>query len=143
MAFLDQPRVQAYLESTKATIDSIDVDLDRASADYVISSMNQYDVSGWLDKSNTPTLVLELIAMRYAGIYYSRQYSEDIDQMNAWASWLLRQVDQQIQAINTGVIDIPGADPISNTRGPLFFPRDQQDFDGLGSETKFTMGRVF
>jgi hypothetical protein len=143
MPYLDQPLVQQYLEPTKAFIDAIDPTLEQGSASYVISSLNQYDVSGWVSKTSTPTLVLNLIAMRYAGVYYSRMYSEDIDQMNAWANWLLRQVDQQITAINTGVIDLPGVEPISSSRGPLYFPTDAQDLDGQGNEIKFTMGRVF
>ena len=143
MAYLDQPIVQQYLEQTKGRIDTIDVALDEGAASYVLSRLTQYDVSGWIDEPTTPTIVREIMAMRYAGIYYSRQFGEDVSDMNTWGGWLLKQVEALLTAITTGTIDIPGVTPVTNSRGPLFFPNDQCEFDDMGNEIKFKMGSVF
>lgn len=144
MAYLTQPDVQAFLEQTKARIDTIDPVLDQDTSAYVLGSLDgQYDITTWINGDTTPSLVLSIMAMRYAGIFYSRNYSEDEQSMNGWGAWLLKECDTLLNAIISGSIGIVGVSPVQDERGPLFFPTDAQDFDNLGNETKFTMGKLF
>jgi hypothetical protein len=148
MAYLTQSRIQQFLETTKMEVDEINVELDRTVRDMIMGRLSaRYDVTGWLDSETTPSLVLDIMSMLYAGLAYNREFSEDSDSFNGWGAYLVRTALTQADAIATGTVDLTDviitADPTLTQ--PLFWPTDLQDnnFDGTHSQRRFTMGSIF
>jgi hypothetical protein len=138
--------VQQWFERTKLTVTTVPDELDQTAHDVVFGRVSQvYDVSVWVDAVTTPSLILRIMSMLIAAWMYEAQYSEDIeDTENNWGAKLERMAYNLIDQIVglTLVVTDPGTLPTGNA-SPVFFPTDVQDTDGLGSERKFTMGKVF
>jgi hypothetical protein len=148
VTYLTQPKVQQWLETTKCEIDFIDPELETSTRDLVLGRVAaRYDVTGWLDESTTPSLVLDLIAMYYAGLWYNRQFSEDSDSFNGWGAFLVRTAQTQLDEIANGTVDLTDVVilPDPTLTQPLFWPTDAQDdnLDGTHSQRRFTMGQIF
>lgn len=82
MAHILVSDAQAWLESTKANLTSLDPALENTISNNVLGRLADtysdptFGVPTWTDNTNTPALVKQAIAMLYAGWYFDRQYSE-------------------------------------------------------------------
>lgn len=125
MAHITLSEAQAWLEGTKLTLPSLDIELEAQTSSEVLGRVSQaYDVSGWTNSSNTPRLVRKIISMLYAGWYYDRAYSET-DDTNDYALRLKAAADALLESIVAGITDleeVPGDPTIGN---PAFFPTDE------------------
>lgn len=138
--------VQQWLERTKLTVERVPDELDQTAHDVVFGRVSQvYDVSDWIDVATTPSLILRIMSMLVAAWTYELTYSEDLPlDNNNWGVRLEAMAMGLIQDIVDKVLLLPTATvPTSGLSEPIFFPTDVQEVDGEGSETKFTMGKVF
>jgi hypothetical protein len=148
MANIRVSDAQAFLERTKANLGaSLDVNLERFVAAQVLSQVAiSYDTSGWTDETNTPLLVRNVIAMKYAAMHYQRLYSED-DGLSDYAIFLNANADALLEGIITGVndlVEIEGDGPTTLVVEPAFYPNDRTtDQYGCVEGPKFTMGKIF
>lgn len=147
MAYLTEPDVQTWLETTKLDIVTVEDGLDSAAYLRVASALSdRYDISSWLDAASTPELVRQVMAMYYAAWYYRRTYSEDTDESPTYADWLEGLADTLLAGLADGSVDIPGLTPITEDEGePDFYPRDI-NYDTHGNrvdDAVFQMSQVF
>lgn len=144
MSYITYQEANAWLEKTKLNLTALDSELEKSISSQVLSEIAQiYDVSSWSDANTTPSLVLKIIAMKYAGWYIQRTYSEDLP-INGYAELLLAEADRLIQGITEGALilndpnlDIEFSETYLGEGSPSFYPRD------LDGEPKFTMGSIW
>lgn len=144
MSYITYQEANAWLEKTKLNLTALDSELEKSISSQVLSEIAQiYDVSSWSDANTTPSLVLKIIAMKYAGWYIQRTYSEDLP-INDYAELLLAEADRLIQGITEGALilsdpnlDIEFNESYLGEGSPSFYPRD------LDGEPKFTMGSIW
>jgi hypothetical protein len=142
---------QAWAEDTKLHFDNLDPSLLAQVSSQVKSRISStLDVSGWIDNTNTPDLVRNIIAMQYVSWYYSRTYSEDASSSNDYALRLLAMAEELLTGIISGIITLPEV-PVSSvpTDRPTFYPTDlssaqEPTFEdpSLGG-ARFTLGQIF
>lgn len=130
MTYVTPAQVQSWLQVDKWDIlpaEGVNAELELLAADTVLSYLEKrYDTSGWIDGTNTPGMVLRLIAMLVAAYTLRKAISED-DGESAYSTWLESRVFSLLEALVEGSIEIPGVDPDPNS--PLgasveFFPTD-------------------
>ncbi len=158
MAHVTAPGIQAWLQSTKLTIDVVDVDKDSVATNLVFGRVGTlYDTSTWTDASNTPALIQTIMCMLLAAWTYRVSYAEVVEVDNPFATWLETLAEQTIQAILTGSIEVVGATPrASDITSATAWPNDTtgstQQFDARGiqvgfnefsEDIKFRMGTRF
>jgi hypothetical protein len=120
------PDVQAWLESTKATVSTIEPALDLQIETQVLAQLEAgFDVSTWVSPGTTPEVVKSVFAMLYAATYLDRQYSEDSDTTNAYAAKLESMAQLLIAGMLDGSVVVDGyiTSDIDHS-GPEFFPTD-------------------
>src|SRR5689334_17488282 len=124
MAHITVEEAQAWADGTKLPLGAIDTDLEAQLAEEIIRRLDSgFDVTGWVDNTNTPTLVRVIIAKLYVAWLYDRQYSEDIEQGNNYADRLKLNVEALMLGLLDGTIELPGVDVgISGTA--VFYPTD-------------------
>jgi hypothetical protein len=142
---------QAWLEQTKLKLPSLDADLESTVSVTTLAQIGTafpVDLPLWVDVASTPQIIRKVIAMRYAGWAYDRQYSEDASE-NAYAIRLLAAADVIAEGIVTGSIAVVEVPPGDSIEDPIFFPNDvstanapTDDFPSDGPEA-FDMGKVF
>jgi hypothetical protein len=157
-AHITASQVQVWLESTKATISSIDANLESQISGEVIGRLaetfGQFTPS-WVDTTTTPAVVQQIIAMTYAGWYYDRQFAEVVtnEATVSYGATLRRWAQNLLNDVITGGVTLPelGAQgPIS----AIFYPTDvSSTWDAWRANTdcndqslgpaKFGMGQVF
>lgn len=132
-------QVQQWLEQTKLTVTSIDVDLAESAREVAFSTLvNDYDTTQWVDSTTTPKLVQNAISMLIAAWIYNRAYSEEGgaatygDDLEAKAYTLLGGITDGTIALE----EYPGVGAVAETVS--FFPDDStgalEVYDGLGYE---------
>lgn len=128
MSYVTPAQVQSWLQVDKFDIlptDGVNVELEQMAADIVLSHLEQrYDTSGWTNDTNTPGMVLRMIAMLVAAFTLRKAISED-DGESAYSTWLENRVLKLLEGLVSGVIDLPGADPDPNAPAAAsvaFFP---------------------
>ena len=142
---------QAWLDGTKLTIASLEPALLAQVESQVVSNLDSaFDVTTWVDDTNTPSIVKTIIAMNYAAWLYDRQYSEDQESGNDYAALLRAQAAALQAGLIDGSIIIPNQPADAGpSDSPAFFPddsssallsTDQQPELGPAS---FHMGGVF
>jgi hypothetical protein len=159
MAHTTAQKVQSFLQATKLTVSSLDVELEETASDEVIGQIAaQLDVSTWADNTSTPDLVQRVIAMYYAAWTINKVYAGSEEGVDPYAAVLLRRADLTIAGILTGstiLLDVPaGTQDVGNQ--PVFYPNDTSDAldssdveNGDGSPdtsvgmAKFSMGSIF
>lgn len=151
--FVTLGQVQSWLQDTKYTLSEVDDELEGSASDKVIGFLHQrYDVSGWVDDTSTPPLVIRLIAMLTAARTLRRAISED-DGDALYSDWLEERVMKMLEGLVSGAISIPGEEPDPTSplgSGPIFFPtdkatelwEDEGDVPGAAA-LHFTSQRVF
>jgi hypothetical protein len=120
---------QAFLESTKCRLPSLEPVLEADQANYVLGrlfSTFQTLVPTWTDQTNTPELVRSVIAMRYAGWFYDRQYSEVIseDRAKSYGALLREQAETLLNGIISGSIELSEVPSGSADESSVFYPTD-------------------
>jgi hypothetical protein len=148
VAVITIPEAQAWLEATKLTIASLDVELEEAVRTIVFGKVSAaYDTSGWTTDVNTPELVKKAVAMYYAGAFYTRQYSEENPDGTPYGKWLMGLADDLLEGVAGGTVDLPEVvTPAPAAEGPTFFPTDAStalDEEETGVGISFTMGKTF
>jgi hypothetical protein len=150
MARITVEQAQAWLETTKLSIDTLDENLlDELETEILARLGASFDTGTWLDDSSTPKLVRTAIAKMYAAWVYNRTYSEDTEGQNAYAAKLEANAEMLISGMLDGTIDIPGVDPGDPSGQPSYYPNDLSsameataDDRSLGPAV-FSMGNTF
>jgi hypothetical protein len=149
MARITPAQAQAWGEKTKLPITVLDADILAQIENQVLGRLSEsFDTSTWLDTATTPPLVQSVIAMEYVSWFYNRQYSEDQEHVNVYATLLRAQAETLMQGLINGDTIMPGV-PASSSDGPSFYPNDASsatqptDLDKSLGDAAFSMGRVF
>ena len=150
-AHISLAEAQAWLESTKLTLSTLDDAIEVQISSQVLSRLAAaypVDVLTWVSAATTPQLVRSIISMFYAGWCYDRQYSENPDD-NSYADRLRAWAEQLLMGIIGGIIDIPEVPGLPTIGEPVFFPTDASSAACPTSTNpsdggpKFLMGKVF
>jgi hypothetical protein len=143
--------VQAWLETTKMTVSSLDIELEQQIASETLGALQgKYPsyVSSWVDATSTPVIVKKVIAMQLAAWMYLRQYSESDDSV-PYANLLLQKAGELLAGLSSGATDIIEVPGLPTSGQPVFFPTDvssatiptpDSPSDG---PPKFSMAQVF
>lgn len=153
MANITVADAQAWLESTKLSLSSLDTQQESQIATQVIArvvSAYPNDAPGWITPETTPKLIRSVISMQYAGWYYDRQYSENPED-NAYADRLRQKAEDLIAGILSGDIDIIEVPGLPTIGEPVFYPTDASsapdahptDADPSAGPPLFSMGKIF
>lgn len=149
MARISIQQAAAWAEKTKLNITELDTDLLTQIEDQVLGMLaGGFDTSTWLDSSSTPPIVQQILSMLYVSWFYNRQYSEDQEHVNVYATLLRAEAESLIVGLLDGSITMPGQ-PESTEASPSFYPNDAStaadptsDDTSLGPAS-FSMGTVF
>jgi hypothetical protein len=151
MVHIEVDDVQAWLETTKLEVTSLQPDLEAQIAAEVLARISVAypdEIDDWTNHTNTPRLIKKIIAMMYSGWFYDRQYSETSDE-NSYADRLRAAAEALIAGIIAGSIDIIEIPGFPDVHGPLFFPTDQSsaneptDDNPSDGPNVFSMGQIF
>jgi|SRR5882762_5154585 len=149
MARISVQQAQAWGEQTKLPITGLDVPLLTQIENQVLATLSEgFDVSTWLDSTNTPPIVQQILSMLYVSWFYNRQYSEDQEHVNVYATLLRAEAESLIVGLLDGSIIMPNQ-PISAADGPTFYPNDSStaaettNLDTSLGPASFSMGRIF
>jgi len=142
-------QAQAWSETTKLPVNNLDVPLLTQIENQVLATLSEgFDVSTWTDTTNTPPMVQQAMAMLYVSWFYNRQYSEDQEHVNVYATLLRAEAEALITGILDGSIIMPGQIAPSS-EAPTFYPTDSSsaqqptDTDTSLGDASFSMGKVF
>lgn len=150
-AHISTAEAQAWLETTKLDITTLDTELEVAISLQVLSRLAvAFDVTQWTSNTSTPKLVRKIIAMMYAAAYYNRQYSEE-EGTNQYADQLHTYAMNLIKGILEGSVIITDGDPSTakDFSTPIFYPTDESSNREPTSENpslgprKFSMGTIW
>lgn len=143
--------VQAWLETSKLSITSLDIELEQQITAETLGALQAAypsEVTSWVDANTTPVIVKKIIAMQIAGWMYLRAYSES-DEDGLYGDKLLEKAAVLLAAIVEGITDIvevPGAPIVGQ---PLFFPTDTSSANVATRDNpsdgppRFSMAQVF
>jgi hypothetical protein len=157
VAHINASDAQAWVESTKLPITSLDTNLEaQVSADILGQLMQTYGafVPLWVDATTTPQIVRQVIAMFYTSWIYDRSYSEvEVDGARTSYGATLRQWAQNLlTGIINGSIAIAEIAPNAPAVAPDFYPNDASSTrqaalanwcDTSLGPAKFSMGMKF
>lgn len=152
MAYITVEDANAWTDKNKLFVTDLDADLANQQAAEVLNRISAvYDVTGWTDNTNTPTLVRKIMAMLYVGWYYQKTYSEDED-TNSYGLMLMAKAEALLDSIankslplvgevltTTGVTNYSGdvyPNDLSSSQAPTY------DDPSLGGPA-FTMGTIW
>lgn len=125
MARVTTAEVQAWLDTVKLTIASVETELSAHLETEILARLGSaYDTSGWTTDANTPKLVRTIISKTYASFLIDRFYSEDQEEGNDYAARLMANAEMLITGIIDGSITIPDEGEPDIARGPSYFPTD-------------------
>ena len=130
MSYVNSAQVQSWLQINKYDIlpaEGVNVEQEQMAAEYILAFLEQrYDTSTWTNNTNTPGMVLRMIAMLVAAYTLRKAISED-DGESAYSTWLEERVRLLLEGLVSGTIDLPGVDPDPNAPAAAsiaFFPTD-------------------
>ncbi|MEQ1675077.1 MAG: hypothetical protein ABL876_00170 [Chitinophagaceae bacterium] len=130
MSYLKTSDVQTWLQSSKYPISSVEDGFETAAKVYTFGEIGQrYDVSSWIDSTNTPSLVLTILAMQVAA-YELRRAGGEEDGRTTYADKLEQRASDMVTAIVSGTAILPGEDIATDGAlglGPAFFPLEGSD----------------
>ena len=153
MAYVTKEEVNAWLEPTKLSVTTIEVELETQVANMIMGQLaGSFDVAAWTNNTNTPKLIRTIIAMHYAAWMTDRAFSDSSDELNAYAQLLRSMADANIAGLIAGVLtydDILPSGDGSDISAPAFFPNDVSSAQAPTSMNPhdgpavFQMGQVF
>ena len=130
MSYVTPAQVQSWLNVDKWDIlpaEGVNAELEHMASDIILSYLEQrYDTSTWTNGTNTPGMVLRMVAMLVAAFTLRKAISED-DGETAYSTWLERRVQELLEGLVSGAIDLPGVDPDPNAPASAsigFYPTD-------------------
>jgi hypothetical protein len=139
---------QAWAEPTKLQVTTFDAALLAQVESQVLTRLDTaFDISTWLDSTNTPVIVKSIISMFYVSWVYDKQYSEEQRDLNQYAILLRAQAESLMTGLLDGSIVID--DQPNPSDSPVFYPTDASSAlaptltDMSLGDAKFSMGRVF
>jgi hypothetical protein len=142
--------VNAWLEDTKLSLDSLDASLEDQVSNLILSRLApEFTVTTWTDIASTPKIIRTLIAMLYAAWTYDRAYGDNAEEPNTYAVLLRRTVESNIAGILSGYIVVTESPLTTDSREPVFFPTDfssaqaPTDDNPEWGPPAFMMGSVF
>jgi len=130
VAYVTKAQVQSWLQIDKYDLlpDGVNVEQEQLAADKILATLEQrYDTSTWTNSTNTPGMVLRMIAMLVASFTLRKAISED-DGEAVYPGWLEDRVYHLLEGLVTGALDLPGVDPDPNAPAAAsikFFPTDE------------------
>jgi hypothetical protein len=155
VAYVTQPQVQSWLNRYKYLLEQngFDPQFDKTAADFILPYLSRrYDTSTWTNNTNTPALVIDLMAMLAASYTLRVAISED-DGIHEYADWLEKRVMDLVDAIVEGSLTIPGVTPsptAPSSESINFYPDDaatqtwlDNPFLQEGAARAFTMEQIF
>ena len=153
MAYVTKEEVNAWLEPTKLSVTTIEVELETQVANMIMGQLGgSFDTSVWTNNTNTPKLIRTIIAMHYAAWVTDRAFSDSSDELNAYAQLLRSMADANIAGLIAGVLtydDIPPTGDGTDISSPAFFPNDLSSSQKPTADSPhdgpavFQMGQVF
>lgn len=117
--------VQAWCEKTKTPISEIDINLEEQLETQILATLEAgFNVSSWVDFNSTPPIIRSIFAMKYASMYYDRQYSEESDTTDPYAAKLDLMAQDLIDGILSGSVTIDGYLLDTSHASPETYPTD-------------------
>ncbi len=112
---------------------------------------SRYDVSIWVTRATTPSLIKSVISARVAAIRYREHYADQLDNEPNYADWLDKWFMMTLDGIISGQIQLLDATDLTealDSAGPVYWPTDASSIDdppfGPGEgPPAFAMGKVF
>lgn len=128
MSYVDSAKVQAWLEESKFPVTSLNVEFELSARNIIFAELSQrYDTTTWTNDTNTPPIVLNLLAMQIAAFEYRAATSQEAI-VDSYADQLEERLNKVVCAIASGAYPLPDAYPVDTTSsvggGPVFFPTD-------------------
>lgn len=147
--YLETANVQAWLQRTKFKISSVDSEFASMAQSYIFGELSQrYNTSLWLDSTDTPKLILHLLAMQIASYELRRGASEE-DGRTTYADSLDKRVMDMVASILSGAVVLTGVVEVDTGigAGPGFFPSNGTELldvtDPNYAPRYFSMGYEF
>ena len=145
--------VQSWFTENRLLLDADDLLTEETDvSNEVLSTVaSRYDVSIWVSRATTPTLIRSVISARVAAIRYRKHYADQLDEEGNYALWLDNWFMTTLDGIVSGqiqLLDATDLDAALVNAGAEFFPTDQSSIDdppfGPGQgPAAFSMGKVF
>lgn len=124
MAFVSAADLNALGDATKLNFTVVSADEESSVTTEIFSQVGQvYNTVVWTDSTNTPKLIIKIIAMFYVGWHYQKVYSED-DAPNNFGLLLIARGQRLVDGIVAGVLNLPDAPTPINNEQPDFYPTD-------------------
>jgi hypothetical protein len=155
VAYVTLAQVQSWLQEDKYDVlpSGYSAEQESLAADKILATLEaRYATSTWTNSTNTPGMVVRMIAMLVASYTLRKAVSQD-DGIASYADWLESRVDLLLAGLISGEIDLPGVDPDPNSPGGAsvgFFPTEVatqlwlEDPTAEGGAARwFTMQQVF
>jgi hypothetical protein len=132
MAFLIHSDVNTWLEQTKLQLAEEDIKpgVDEVCRSRVFGRLaTRYDTTTWTNRTTSPVLVVQLVAMLYAAETYREHYAEDLEGQGVglnWAEWLETTVEGWLVDLTSGTVTLPDFEDVAtgDVSGPVFYPND-------------------
>ncbi len=136
--------VQSWFTESRLLLDADDLLAEETDVSNEVKSTvaSRYDVSVWVDRATTPTLIRSVISCRVAAIRYRKTYADQLDEEN-YAVWLDNWFTTTLEGIVNGqiqLLDATDLDAALASSGPKFFPTDISSVDDPAA---FSMGKTF
>jgi hypothetical protein len=149
MAHFTVAEAQAWAESTKLPVTSIDPDLEQAVTNLVFGQLRLlFPISTWTNESATPPLIRTILAMYYIAAVYDKHYAQE-EEAASYSATLRSLANSSIVGLLAGNVTIEEYQIVPETFAPSFFPNDassandpSQDFPSDGGPA-FLMGSIF
>lgn len=151
MSYVDSEKVQAWLESSKFPIVSVNPNFEETAVNLIFAELSQrYDTTTWVDSSTTPPIVLNILAMQIAAFEYRAAVAQE-DGLEHYSDKLEARINQLVSAIATGALSLPSDYPVDSTSslggGAEIFPTDAstalEDWEEGATPMSFTMTLEF
>lgn len=136
--------VQSWFTENRLLLDADDLLTEETDvSNEVLSTVaSRYDVSAWVSRATTPTLIRSVISCRVAAIRYRKHYADQLDEEN-YAVWLDNWFTMILEGIVNGqiqLLDAPDLETALASAGPEFYPTDVSSVDDPAA---FSMGKTF
>lgn len=141
MSIIDVNMVNAWIDddSFKFGLDLLNDNLAEQIEQQTFAILSPlFDTSVWVTSAATPSVVLSIIAMRYAGIHYQERYSSNGD-TSIYGDWLIAQSNEMLASIVSRKVPLIGATVIAST----ITYSSGLSYEPVESDPKFSIDAIF
>ncbi len=136
--------VQSWFTEDRLLLDADDelAEETDVSNEVLSTAASRYDVSIWVSRATTPTLIRSVISVRVAAIRYRKQYADQLEEAN-YADWLDNWFMMTLEGIVNGQLQLLDATDLTAalaSAGALFHPTD---VSSVTDPAAFSMGKTF